>query len=286
MPLVTVGIPFHNEETYLEQAVRSILVQTFEDLEVLLVDDGSTDRSLEIARSLGDPRVTVRTDGTRRFLAARLNEITRHAKGELVARMDADDVSHPERLAHQIAILREDPACDAVGTWAALVDDHEQLFAVVESTALPPSPAAALSHGIFPHATLVGRRSWLIANPYDETLTRTEDRDLWCRTVCTSRFAVVPKALYVVRSHSRTAHFLPKYVASQEQARELIARYGPSAVGLPRTALLWGASYAKTTIMQIAVRMNLATHLVHRRGRAPTALEDSLVREAIARSCL
>jgi glycosyltransferase involved in cell wall biosynthesis len=127
-PRVTVGIPFFDEQDFLGAAIRSVLAQTTDDFELLLVDDGSTDRSLEIARSVADPRVVVRSDGLRKHLPARLNEIARAARGELVLRRDADDVSHPERLARFDAV----PRCDGVGTWAALIDDAEEPFAVVE----------------------------------------------------------------------------------------------------------------------------------------------------------
>ena len=283
MPVVTVGIPFHDEERFLEQAVRSVLAQTFDDLEILLVDDGSTDRSLEIARSFSDPRVVVvPPDGHRRFLAARLNQITRLARGELVARMDGDDVSHPARLARQIAVLRDDPTCDAVGTWIALVAEDEQPFAVVEAAQVPATLAVALSRGLFSHATLVGRRAWLEANPYDESLTRAEDRDLWCRTVLTSRFQIVADPLYVVRTRARDSSFLRDYLQSQQQNRELFVRYGKPAMGVRRAAMHWAASHAKGAIMRLAVHAGLATRLVRRRGRIPTAHERELIREAVA----
>lgn len=283
MALVTVGIPFHDEERFLEQAIRSVLAQTYDEIELLLVDDGSTDRSLEIARSFQDPRVVViEPDGRRRFLAARLNEITRRARGELVARMDGDDVAHPERLARQMAALRADASCEAVGSWVALIDEDEAPFAVAEAVSLPATLETALARGLFSHATLLARRAWLAANPYDEHLTRTEDRDLWCRTVSTTRFAVIPLPLYVVRTRERDEGFLRNYVESQAQHRELIVRYGKQAMGTRRAALQWAASLAKGLIMRAAVRADLASQLVRRRGRAPTDAERTMVREALA----
>jgi glycosyltransferase involved in cell wall biosynthesis len=283
MTLVTVGIPFHDEERFLEPAIRSVLAQTFENLELLLVDDGSTDRSLEIARSFSDPRVNVLPpDGERRFLAARLNEITRRARGEVIARMDGDDVAHPERLARQVAVMQRDASYDAVGTWAALIGEDEEPFAITEAASLPATLATALTRGLFPHATLVARRAWLAANPYDETLTRAEDRDLWCRTVQTSRFHVVPAPLYVVRTHERDASFVADYLASQEQNRELFVRYGRAAMGTRRAAVQWAASHAKGLVMRAAVQAHLARRLVRRRGRLPSEEEKTLVREALA----
>lgn len=277
---MTVGIPFFDEEAVLEAAVRSVLAQTMDDLEVLLVDDGSTDRSLTVARSFDDPRVLVLSDGRRRGLPARLNEIVGRARGELVARMDADDVSHPERLAREVEVF-DRGGYDAVGTWAALVDDRGEPFGVVED-ALPGSERVALERGLLAHATVLARRAWLAENPYDEALTRAEDRDLWCRVVGRARLGVVPEVLYVVRVSPRDVRFLADYAESQRQNRILFARYGPGSVGVARAARLWGASYAKTMAMRAAVRAGLGEALLRRRGRPPTASERLRVAEALA----
>ena len=280
-PLVSIGIPFRNEERHLAAAVRSVLAQTWTNLEVLLVDDGSTDGSLAIARSLRDPRVTVTSDGLRRHLPARLNEIAKRARGELVARMDGDDLAHPDRIRRQVAALASaGPACDAAGTWAALVDENDELFAVIEAS-LPASPLSALERGIFPTP-----RSWRVAIGCSRTHTtndsRAGDRDLWCRTVATSRFVIVPEPLYVVRAEPRHPTFLPDYLESQRQNRILFARYGPRTMGVARTYRARAASLAKAGIMSVAVRLGVAERLVRRRGRPPTASERRLVERALA----
>jgi len=105
-PLVSVGIPFLNPGPYLDLAVRSVFAQTYPNWELILVDDGSTDGSYERATAIQDPRVRVLRDGQNKGLPARLNEIVRLAKGELVARMDADDAMHPLRLAKQVGFCR------------------------------------------------------------------------------------------------------------------------------------------------------------------------------------
>lgn len=281
-PGVTVGIPFFNEEDHLGSAIRSVLAQTVEDLEVLLVDDGSTDRSLAIARSFDDPRVVVISDGQRRHLPARLNEITRRARGEIVARMDADDVSHPRRLALQLDVAARDPSCDAIGTWTALVAEDGAILAITETGALRASPRTALEHGVISHATMIARRGWLRANPYDERLTRVEDRDLWCRTVRTSSFAVVPLPLYVNRIFPHEAGFLASYLESQRQNRILILRHGPGSVGIGAAARLWAASHAKGVVMRAAFVSGLAERLIRRRGRPPRDAERALVLEAMS----
>jgi glycosyltransferase involved in cell wall biosynthesis len=281
VPRITVGIPFCNEERHLAAAIRSVLAQTVTDLEVLLVDDGSTDGSLGIARSFEDARVVVLSDGKRRHLPARLNEIAMRARAPFVARMDADDIAHPRRLAAELDMFDRDPSCHAVGTWAALVDQREAVLAVVEVSPEPASPRLALERGLLAHATMLARRSWLLANPYDETLTRAEDRDLWCRTVRTSRFGIVRAPLYVVRIEHGEQSFLPDYCESQRQNRILYLRHGPGSVGVARTARLWAASHLKAAVMSAAVSVGLVERLVRARGRIPTDAERLLIREAL-----
>jgi glycosyltransferase involved in cell wall biosynthesis len=283
-PRVTVGIPFHDEEERLPFAIRSVLAQTWSNLEVLLVDDGSTDRSLEIARSVRDERVRLISDGRRRFLPARLNQIVAEAKGELVARMDADDVIHPDRIKKQVEALNES-GCVASGTWAAIVDDSLSPLVILES-ASPPTARAALERGLMVHPSLMARRDWFTMHPYDETLTRAEDRDLWCRTVST-RFAIVEEPLYLLRvSPRRDARFLNDYRESQRQNRMLYARYGVPTVGRLRTMRRVCESYAKEWIMSGAVALGIADRIVRRRGRPPTETDRHLVIEALEASGL
>lgn len=277
---VTIAIPFHDEERYLEAAIRSILVQTTTDFELLLVDDGSKDRSLEIARSFDDPRIVVSSDGQHRGLAARLNEIARRARFDFVARMDADDVSHPTRIARELAVLRA-TGCDAVGTWAALYDAAEGAFAVVETSRMPPTRASALAQGILVHATMLARRRWLLDHPYDEGLMRAEDRDLWCRTAESSTFAVIEEPLYVVRVDLQSADFAGEYAYAHRLNRRLLLRYGPRAVGYPRTAYECLLSYAKSITVRMASRLGATTRIVQRRGRAPRSSELETIREAL-----
>jgi glycosyltransferase involved in cell wall biosynthesis len=280
-PVVTVGIPFFDEESSLEAAVRSILAQTVTDIEVLLVDDGSTDRSLEIARSFTDERVVVISDGVRRRLPSRLNQIAARASADLVARMDADDVAHPTRLERQLDVLAADPSCHAVGSWVGLMDGAGEPFAVLESAAMPPSPAQALQRGVFAHPTMVARRAWLHDNPYDETLDRAEDRELWCRTVRTSKFVVIPEVLYVLRMSPCRPDFLSDYLSSHQQNRALFLRYGPSSMGLAGTAKSWLTSLGKSLVVRAAVKIGADEYVVRRRGRPPRADELARMHEAL-----
>ena len=282
MPRLTVGLPFYDEERRLGDAIRSILAQSFADFELLLVDDGSRDQSLAVARSFADPRIRIVADGERRFLPARLNEIVRSAKAPYVARMDADDVIHPTRLARQMAFIEKQPACDLVGTWATITDAQGHPFGVIETRPPPLTPRHVLLHGALAHATVLGRRSWFAAHPYDEALTRAEDRDLWCRTAVTGQFAVLPMCLYVVRVDVEKRGFLSSYVEAQRQNRLIFSKYGPTMVGRVETARLIALTHAKSLVMRALTDAGLAQYLIRRRGRAPTETELRLAYEALA----
>lgn len=282
MALVTVGLPFFDEETHLGAAIRSILAQTVTDLEILLVDDGSRDASLAVARSFRDPRITVISDGSRRHLPARLNQIVGRARAPFIARMDADDVMHPTRLARQLAVFEAQPSCDVVGTWVVLVDRDERPFAAVETGRLPPTAKDALVRGVLPHATVLGRRAWFESYPYDEALTRAEDRDLWCRSVMGTTFGVVPECLYVIRVDTTKPSFLAGYLESQRQNRRIFATYGPALLGRLGTARLAAAASAKSLVMSAVMRGGLAERLVRRRGRPPTEDEMAMARAALS----
>lgn len=281
MPLVTVGLPFFDEERHLGDAIRSVLGQTFADFELLLVDDGSRDGSLAIARSFSDPRIRLISDGVRRHLPARLNEIVRRASSPYIARVDADDVIHSTRLQKQLARFDSEPSCDVVGTWATLVDGHGRPFGVIESDPLPPTPESTLTRGVLPHATVLGRRAWFAANPYNESLTRAEDRDLWCRTAATSHFDIVRECLYVIRVDTDKQSFLTSYIDSQRQNEQIFAKYGPAMVGRMKTARMIAAARAKVLVMGGLVRLGLVDRLVQRRGRVPHADEIAMAREAL-----
>src|ERR1700733_14082702 len=111
-PIITIAMPFYNSAATLELAIRSLLNQSYGNFELLLCDDGSDDQGFAIARSFDDPRLICWSDGRRLRLAARLNECIDRARGLYLARMDADDIAYPDRLARQLAFLGSHPDVD------------------------------------------------------------------------------------------------------------------------------------------------------------------------------
>lgn len=183
LPAISIGIPFYNAEATILDAVRSVFLQTHQDWELILLDDGSTDRSLQLAKSIDDARVSVYSDGKNYRLAARLNQIARLAKHDFIARMDADDLMSPVRIERQLKLLSLRPDIDLVSTGVcSLTDDFRPtgIRGISEKSGVTPRGLLSGNSGIV-HASLVGRRAWFLRNNYRENLARSEDANLWVR---------------------------------------------------------------------------------------------------------
>jgi glycosyltransferase involved in cell wall biosynthesis len=274
LPRVTVGLPFHNAAPTLLAAVRSVFAQTMPSWELILVDDASTDTSLALASSVQDARVRVVTGGERRFLAARLNQIAEHARSDYVARLDADDLIHPQRLARQLAVLDADPSIDFVSSDMICIDHHEQ---PVGRLTLPPAPrsrADVVARGLVPHASMIARRSFLLSHPYDERWTRAEDRALFAAIWDRARYRHLPMPLYFARSNAAAADFVLRYRASSRAHRQMIRQEAAHA-GVPWMLLCLSESVAKETLHRIAARMGAGPLLVRRRGTRLSAQDKA-----------
>jgi glycosyltransferase involved in cell wall biosynthesis len=199
-PLVSIGIPFYNSEKTLSDAIKSIFAQTFRDWELILVDDGSSDKSLKIAQSVSDQRVIVISDGQNKKLPARLNQIVDVARGKYIARMDADDLCFPERIERQLELFEKDPDLDVVGTGMVYLGDNDVPLGI---TLAPTSHSEICKEPyriiwLF-HPTTVAKKSWCEKNRYDESIPQAQDFNLWLRAYAHSKFANVPNALYFYR---------------------------------------------------------------------------------------
>ena len=129
-PLVSIGMPVFNCEKTLNIAVQSILNQTYSNWELILIDDGSEDKTLEIANSFQDSRIKVIADGRNQQLPIRLNQAIALSRGKYFARMDGDDVSYPERLQRQVEYLEQHPEIDLLGTGSINFRDGKATGAV------------------------------------------------------------------------------------------------------------------------------------------------------------
>lgn len=193
-PVVSIGMPLFNCEKTLGAALRSILKQTFQNWELLIIEDGSTDRTLEVAQSFGDPRIRVIADGEHKGLVARLNQAIVLSQGRYFARMDGDDVAFPNRLKRQVEFLIENANVDLVGCGILVFGDDGRVLGaryIVENHAEICRRPWVGFH--LPHPTWMGRIEWFRAHRYNSKAIRAEDEELLLRSYMTSCFACLPE---------------------------------------------------------------------------------------------
>lgn len=217
--LVTVAIPFYNDHTYLKMAIQSVINQSFTSWELILMDDGSTDGSLEIAKSFtSDKRITVHSDGKNKGLPFRLNEIISMVNSDFYARMDADDIMNPNRLEIELNYLHQHPEIDVLGTFAYVIDDNNKVFGKTFSNILKPSTTKDIfDGGAFIHPSIMGKTIWFKKHPYNTDLRRMQDLALWISSVEYSKFEILPEYLLFYRTGKTTAN---KYLKTQIYSRK------------------------------------------------------------------
>ncbi|MFO7676540.1 MAG: glycosyltransferase family 2 protein [bacterium] len=285
VPLVTVGIPFYNARATLADAIRSVFAQRLADWELVLVDDGSTDDSGSIARSVADSRVRVVSDGRNLGLAARLNQLAAEARAGLLARMDADDLMRPDKLAAQAEFLAANPAVDVVGTGMYILGAGGRAVAKRLPTAAPLSARRVLAGTGLMHATVMGRTDWFRRNPYDPArppvYPLAEDFELWCRTSDRSRFANLPACLYCCTEHASFS--LAKYARASRSVARARWQHGSRLLGRLPAGVLCARQLLKIPVYAAAVGLGLHHRLIARRSVGLAAGEVEQVAADVAR---
>ena len=200
----------YNEQTHLEDALDSILAQTYENFEFIIVDDASSDDSPTIVRSYDDPRITLLENDSNRGLTYSLNRGIENANGKYIARQDADDISEPERLERQVQFLETHEQVAVVGTGALLIDDENN---VIDRRVgyCNPDFEDFIDKGHLIHGSIVARRSILEAvGGYDEFFRYAQDQDLWLRIAKDHPIANISSSLYRHRIHDNSVYFSQK----------------------------------------------------------------------------
>jgi len=203
MPKVTVIIATYNAIAYLPSTVDSVIKQTFTDFELLIVDDGSTDETVEWVSKLVDPRVRLISQANQGVSVAR-NQGIANAQGEYIAFLDADDLWEPIKLEKQVNCLDENPQVGLVHTSIVNIDEQGKFLAAVDASDVQGN---VLKHIVEENLILCGsapmvRRSCLEAvQGFDQKLMSAEDWDLWIRLAARYDFAVVREPLVLYRQH-------------------------------------------------------------------------------------
>ena len=203
VPTVSVVMPAYNAEAYVSDAITSILEQTYTDFEFIVIDDGSSDRTRAIIASFRDPRLVVIANERNLGLTASLSKGLAVARGQYIARQDADDVSLPSRLERQVRYFSTHPEIGLLGTWWSHMDESGRVFQVVRSPANSPAiREALLTSSVFAHGSVMLRRECVeSAGGYQSAAGSAEDLDLWLRLVEKHEVGNVPEQLYRMRVH-------------------------------------------------------------------------------------
>ena len=266
---ITIAIPFYNAEKYLPDAIRSVFAQTFQDWELLLIDDGSTDNSLAIAKSVKDNRVRVISDGKNKKLAGRLNEVTSLATHDYILRMDADDLMMPNRIEKQLEILTKNDV-DIVTTGVYSVLNNLEIVGIRGTNYESVSFQDILSRKVgITHAALIAKKSWYQRNKYDESLSIAQDLDLWLRTSKKDDLKIISIAepLYIYREEDNVTK--RKLIRAYKNERNMIRKYGETSFN---TLIL--KSYFKSLVVHLLDFVGKIDLLQKNRGNKDISAES------------
>lgn len=262
-PLVSIGMPVFNCERTIAQAISSILNQTFTDWELLVIDDGSTDNTLEIATAFNDPRIIVTKGGQNRRLPTRLNECISKASGTFFARMDGDDIAYPRRLECQLKYLHSHPEVDLVGGWVMVFRNDGTALGARRGPLTHEQMWAHPWKGVLlPHSTWIGKIEWFRRNRY-RNVPASEDQELLFRTYQVSRFATVPKIVLGYRENRLSLRYL---LSMRRHVCKNIVRNAVQQRQFTNAALCVVAEAAKGLTEAVAICTGLNHRMLRRRA--------------------
>jgi glycosyltransferase involved in cell wall biosynthesis len=260
------------------EAVQSVFAQDYPHWELLLIDDGSNDGSLQLVERINDPRVRLIHDGVNRGLISRLNQIPTLAQGHYIARMDGDDMMLPNRISEQVDFLEQNKQWMGVDSAAYTIDQSNHAIGIRGQDPMPTDPFYILTHCRSIHGTVLARAEWFLQNPYDPRFVRAEDYELWCRTALNKDFGRIQKPLYLLREGQVS---ISNYKKSMHTLRKIFEQYGP----LYTSSLIWkkekAKTYLKTWMYQLFGLMGQQHQLSSRRNRPLSVEEKEEVKQII-----
>ena len=198
-PLISVIMPVYNSENFVAEAIESILNQSYINFEFLIFDDFSTDKSIEIIASFKDKRIKLFENLEHKGLVALLNQGLQIAKGDFIARMDADDISHPDRFISQIKAFKDDKNLGVCGTIFTIFGDNNIQVNLPENQ--KEIFGALLMGSCIGHPTVMFRKKIILECNviYDQSYYTAEDYELWTRLIFTTKFRNLQQSLLKYR---------------------------------------------------------------------------------------
>ena len=200
-PLLSVVLPCYNAAAFLQEAISSVLHQSFTDFELIIIDDGSTDDSGKIISIQNDPRLKILRNEKNAGLIKTLNTGIASAKGKYIARMDADDISRPERFEKQISFLEKNPGVGVCGTWMYMIHNrtvykHRYLDSDTIKSAL------VFNNPIVHPSVMMRKALFSTTQAYNPDFLHGEDYALWISLLGKTDFAVLDEPLIEYRAHA------------------------------------------------------------------------------------
>lgn len=275
--LVTVGIPFFNNERTLAYSINSTIKQTYKNLEIILIDDGSTDKSLQVAQYFAnlDRRITLISDGTNKGLISRLNQIISLSNGEYIARMDADDLMDLERIEKQVQFLNENPEVDVLSTGMISMTNNFEPIGKRCCSHNKPNIYQVFKNGDgILHASLMTKSAWSRENQYQLGFERAEDRELFTRTMKTSIFYNLTTPLYFYMDVQNIT--LGKHLKSYQSERKSLLKNWRGSITTKQLLALLIRSYAKSMVVRLIFMFKREEYIMKINN---ASLSDSEIKE-------
>ena len=289
---VTVLMPAYNAGKYIAESIQSVIDQTYSDWELLIMNDGSTDGTVQVVRRFDDPRIRLIENPTNLGLIKTLNHGLAEAGGEWIARLDSDDIAMPNRLELQVAYLSENPDCVLVGGRSDIIDENGMLKKSGEFEYIVCEPDALrwahLFYNPFRHSAVTFRRDVIQAlGGYPSGAKNLEDFALWSHLVAHHKTANLQEVIcgYRVHSDSVLAHARKARNEVADPRRVIAAPFfidNALAVGLSRAeAEEWTELWCTVRFQSVQETYKYGRMLYFLRRIVALAPEDSAVKEVI-----
>jgi len=212
MPLISVIIPVYNGEATIKETIASVLNQTFKDFELIVIDDGSTDSTLDVLSSIQDPRLKVFSYPNGNQAVSRNRGLSR-ATGEYISFIDADDLWTPDKLEAQLKALQENPQAGVAYSWTDLIDEAGNFIRGGAKIYWKGESHARMLLNDFVESgsnPLIRAEAFKEVGKFDESLPPAEDWDMWIRLAARYHYIVVPsvQVLYRIRANSSSTNVL------------------------------------------------------------------------------
>ncbi|MDC0835920.1 Beta-13-glucosyltransferase [Geitlerinema sp. FC II] len=233
MILISVVIPVYNGEATIRATIASVLDQSFRDFELIVIDDGSTDNTVEIVKAIADPRISVFSYANAGQAESR-NRGAKLASGEFLSFIDADDLWTPDKLDAQLQALKDRPDAAVAYSWTAHVDEGDRFFRHGPRLSFEGNVYEKLIINDFVGSgsnVLVRKSAFFDVGGFETSFPPAEDWELWVRLAAKYRFVVVPKAQILYRTLTRSASFnVAKMEASSLKVIDRIFQDAPESL--------------------------------------------------------